>query len=132
MDEIEIEVETQNNASASETKIDISDKEHGEEIEKTPLKTKDDIFVKTEKHRKSIDQIIVSQYMDDTEYGSDDYVVTYSNEDNSVLGWSIKKNESQPDVYFKIDEFDALVYSTLRKKIVLLSDTMWDLRKYLF
>ncbi|CAB4387717.1 unnamed protein product [Rhizophagus irregularis] len=130
MDEIEIEVETQNNASASETKIDISDnmKEHGEEIEKTPPKTKDDIFVKTEKHRKSIDQIIVSQYMDDTEYGSDDYVVTYSNEDNSVLGWSIKKNESQPDVYFKINEFGALVYSTLRKKIVLLSDTLWNLR----
>ncbi|PKK67603.1 hypothetical protein RhiirC2_751506 [Rhizophagus irregularis] len=70
--------------------------------------------------------------MDDTEYGSDDYVVTYSNEDNSVLGWSIKKNESQPDVYFKINEFGALVYSTLRKKIVLLSDTLWNLRKYLF
>ncbi|CAB5367004.1 unnamed protein product [Rhizophagus irregularis] len=59
-------------------KIDISDiKEHKEEIEKTPSETKDDIFVKTEMHRKSIHQIFVSQCMDYTEYGSDDYVVTY-------------------------------------------------------
>ncbi|PKY53295.1 hypothetical protein RhiirA4_471419, partial [Rhizophagus irregularis] len=101
-----IEVETQNNTSASETKIDISDnmKEHGEEIEKIQSKTKDDIFVKTEMHRKSIHQIFVSQYMDNTEYGSDDYIVTYSKKDKSVLGWSIKENGPQPDVYFKIDE----------------------------
>ncbi|RGB31418.1 hypothetical protein C1646_670930 [Rhizophagus diaphanus] len=127
MDEIEIEVETQNNTSASETKIDISDnmKEHGKKIEKTPSKTKDDIFAKTELHRKSIDQIIVSQYMDD---GSDDYVVTYSINDYSVLGWSIKKSGSQPDIYFKIDKIDelALVYSILSKKIVLLY-TFFDL-----
>ncbi|PKY24402.1 hypothetical protein RhiirB3_438936 [Rhizophagus irregularis] len=66
-------------------KIDISDiKEHKEEIEKTPSETKDDIFVKTEMHRKSIHQIFVSQCMDYTEYGSDDYVVTYSDEDKSL------------------------------------------------
>ncbi|PKC13892.1 hypothetical protein RhiirA5_395985 [Rhizophagus irregularis] len=118
----EIEVETQNNTSASETKIDISDiKDHREEIEKTPSETKDDIFVKTKEHRKSISKIFVSQYMDDTEYGSDDYVVTYSEKDKSVLGWSIKENGPQqpdPDVYFKVDQivekneffFDEIIY----------------------
>ncbi|CAB5394988.1 unnamed protein product [Rhizophagus irregularis] len=124
----EIEVETQNNTSASETKIDISDiKDHREEIEKTPSETKDDIFVKTKEHRKSISKIFVSQYMDDTEYGSDDYVVTYSEKDKSVLGWSIKENGPQqpdPDVYFKVDQivekneffFDEL---QLHRKILL-------------
>jgi hypothetical protein len=103
----EIEVETQNNTFASETKVDIPDniKEHGEEIEKTPSETKDDTF---EEHRKSIERIFVSQYMDDTytyneEYGSDDYVVTYSIQDESVLGWTIKENGPQPEVYFKVD-----------------------------
>ncbi|GBC02522.1 hypothetical protein RclHR1_04660015 [Rhizophagus clarus] len=123
--------ETQNNTSTSETKIDISDniKEHWEEIEKIPSEKKDDTF---EKHRKSICRIFVSQYMDDTstynkEYGSDDYVVTYSSEDKSVLGWSIKENGPQPDIYFKIDEIDRidkleLDYSVLSKKILLLCD----------
>ncbi|PKY56327.1 hypothetical protein RhiirA4_476554, partial [Rhizophagus irregularis] len=102
---------------------------HEEEIEKTPPETKDDPF---EEHRKSIDRIFVSQYMDDTstyneEYGSDDYVVTYSIQDKSVLGWSIKENGSQPDVYFKIDKINKidelmLDYSVLSKKILLLRD----------
>uniref|UniRef100_U9V7G6 Uncharacterized protein n=1 Tax=Rhizophagus irregularis (strain DAOM 181602 / DAOM 197198 / MUCL 43194) TaxID=747089 RepID=U9V7G6_RHIID len=91
-----MEVETQSNTSASETKIDISDiKEHKEEIEKTPSETKDDIFVKTEMHRKSIHQIFVSQCMDYTEYG------------RSVLEWSVNVENNgpqQPDVYFKVDK----------------------------
>jgi hypothetical protein len=88
------------------------------------LETNDDIFVKSEKHRKSIDQILVSQYMDDEEYGSDDYVVTYSFEDKSVLGWSVnieKNGPQRPDVYFKVAD---LLYwgklQTLSKKILLL------------
>ncbi|EXX67194.1 uncharacterized protein OCT59_008701 [Rhizophagus irregularis] len=61
----EIEVETQNNTFASaETKIDIHDndniKEHRVETEKTPSEMKDDSY---EQHRKSICQILVSQYM---------------------------------------------------------------------
>jgi hypothetical protein len=65
---MEIDVETQNNTSASETKIDIHE---------------DNTY---EQHRKSICQILVSQYMDDegygsNNYGSDNYVVTYSRED---------------------------------------------------
>ena len=118
-----IEVETQNNTSASETKIDISDniKEHGEEVEKTPSKTKDDTF---EEHRKSIDQIIVSQYMDDTEYGPDDYIVTYSHEDKSILGWSVnfeKNGPQQPNVYFKVDQdLSNHYYIQLSRKILIL------------
>ncbi|CAB4392886.1 unnamed protein product [Rhizophagus irregularis] len=123
-----MEVETQNNTSASEMKIDIPDniKEHEEEIEKTPPETKDD---PVKEHRKSIDRIFVSQYMDTStyneEYGSDDYVVTYSIQDKSVLGWSIKENGSQPDVYFKMDKINKideymLNYSVLSKKILLL------------
>jgi hypothetical protein len=111
---------------ASETIIGISDdiKEHEEEIEKIPSETKDDTF---EKHRKSICQIFISQYMDYTEYGSDDYVVTHSEKDKSVLGWSIKGNGSQPDVYFKIDKIDEinkleLESSVLSKKILLSYD----------
>ncbi|CAB4412628.1 unnamed protein product [Rhizophagus irregularis] len=130
-----MEAETQSNTSASETKIDISDiKEHREEIEKTPSETKDDIFAKTEMHRKSIHQILVSQYMDDTEYGSDDYVVTYSDEDRSVLGWSVNVENNgpqQPDVYFKVDQINEIYrypLSTLSKKILLLStDCLIDL-----
>ncbi|GES82179.1 hypothetical protein GLOIN_2v1842993 [Rhizophagus clarus] len=102
--------ETQINTFASETKIDISDNTK-EEIEKISSETKDDIFVvKSEKHRKSIDRIIVSQYINEG-YDSDDYVVTYSREDKSILGWSvdIKKNgPQQPDVYFKVDQIDYL------------------------
>jgi hypothetical protein len=118
---------------ASDTIIGISDdiNEHEEEIEKIPSETKDDII---EKHRKSIRQIFVSQYMDDTEYSSDDYVVTYSEEDKSVLGWSIKGNGSQPDVYFKIDKMDKIareLEAVLSKKI-LLSYDYYNPCRYLF
>ncbi|GBC06599.1 hypothetical protein RclHR1_06950005 [Rhizophagus clarus] len=66
---------------------------------------------------------LFSQYIDE-EYGSDDYVVTYSEEDESVLGWSVnieKNGPQQPDVYFKIDKIDKidgwmLSYSVLRNR----------------
>ncbi|GBB92351.1 hypothetical protein RclHR1_00020054 [Rhizophagus clarus] len=87
MDEKDFKIEISNEIP-SETKDD-NIKKHEEEIEK---------------HKKSIFRIITSQYMNDTEYGSDDYVVTYSRNDDSVLGWSvnIEKNGYQPDEYFKI------------------------------
>ncbi|RIA90148.1 hypothetical protein C1645_849677 [Glomus cerebriforme] len=80
-------------------------------IDIPPSETKDVTFdgiKKHKKHRESINRIFVSQYMDDEEYGSDDYIVTYSHEDESVLGWSvnIEKNGYQPDVYFKIDKLN--------------------------
>ncbi|PKY58905.1 hypothetical protein RhiirA4_481214, partial [Rhizophagus irregularis] len=49
-----------------------------------------------EKHRKSIDHIFVSQYINDTDNEEyDAYVVTYSKDNNSVLGWyvNIEKNK---------------------------------------
>ncbi|GBB94860.1 hypothetical protein RclHR1_02430001 [Rhizophagus clarus] len=126
----EIEVESQIITSASETKIDISDniKEHGEEIEKIPSETKDE----TESHRKSISRIYVSQYMNDTspymnDISSDDYVVTYSREDISVLGWSVnieKNGPQQHDVYFQVDRIERYLYYfdyvLLSRKILLL------------
>ncbi|GES99663.1 hypothetical protein GLOIN_2v1784920 [Rhizophagus clarus] len=89
--------------------IDIPDniKEHGEEIEKI---SKDGIRKISEEHRKSICRIFVSQYMDDTtykyEYGSDDYVVTYSEEDESID---------------KINDLDELSF-ILNKKILSLNN----------
>src|SRR4051812_31138524 len=49
----------------------------------------------TQSHNgKNIDKIIVSQYIEDIS----SYVVTYSKEDNSILGWNIEKEgEQQPD-----------------------------------
>ncbi|GBB88933.1 hypothetical protein RclHR1_15550003 [Rhizophagus clarus] len=120
----EIEVETQNNTTASETKIDISNK-HEEEI--PSAETKDDTF---ENHRKSIRRIFVSQYMGDTSTYNED-IFTYSEKDKSVLGWSgniEKDGPKQPDVYFKIDkiggidgiEYLKLDHPVLSKKILLL------------
>ncbi|PKY40909.1 hypothetical protein RhiirA4_539200 [Rhizophagus irregularis] len=118
----EKEVETQNNTLTIEISNEISSE------------TKDDIFdnikeprKEIEKHKKSIDRIFVSQYMDDTStynevYGSDDYVVTYSKEDKSFLGWSVKNNgPQQPDVYFKADQIEDLnlrLGTLLSKKIL--------------
>ncbi|PKY31900.1 hypothetical protein RhiirB3_393647 [Rhizophagus irregularis] len=104
------EVETQNNTLTIEVSNDI------------PSETKDE---EIEKHKKSIYRIIVSQYINE-EYGSENYVVTYSRKDKSVLGWSIdieKNSPQQPDVYFKVDQIDDLFnslcdYAQLSKKIL--------------
>ncbi|EXX51430.1 hypothetical protein RirG_261790 [Rhizophagus irregularis DAOM 197198w] len=104
------EVETQNNTLTIEVTNDI------------PSETKDE---EIEKHKKSIYRIIVSQYINE-EYGSENYVVTYSRKDKSVLGWSIdieKNSPQQPDVYFKVDQIDDLFnslcdYAQLSKKIL--------------
>ncbi|PKY37491.1 hypothetical protein RhiirA4_450353 [Rhizophagus irregularis] len=104
------EVETQNNTLTIEVSNDI------------PSETKDE---EIEKHKKSIYRIIVSQYINE-EYGPENYVVTYSREDKSVLGWSIdieKNGPQQPDVYFKVDQIDDLFnnlcdYAQLSKKIL--------------
>ncbi|CAB4411306.1 unnamed protein product [Rhizophagus irregularis] len=116
----EKEIETQNNTLTIEISNEI------------PSETKDDIFdnikeprKEIEKHRRSIDRIFVSQYMDDTStYNDDLYVVTYSKEDKSFLGWSVntKNNGSQqPKVYFKADQIDNInlrLGTVLSKKIL--------------
>jgi hypothetical protein len=76
-----------------------------------------------EKHRKSIDRIFVSQYINDTD--NEDYIVTYSEENNSILGWyvNIEKNKHiQPksDVYFRLDQSYNIMSYMLCKKILLL------------
>ena len=77
-----------------------------------------------------INRIIISQYIED-----DPYVVTYSEEDDSILGWSVNIEEigQQPDVYFK---FDGCYYIDIRsfalyKKILVFSD-YYERCKYLF
>jgi hypothetical protein len=68
---------------------------------------------------KKIDRIIVSQYIED-----DPYVVTYSEEDDSILGWSVNIEEigqQQPDVDFKLDKNDKYYVNSsfvLYKKIL--------------
>jgi hypothetical protein len=67
-----------------------------------------------------IDEIIVSQYMEDEKC-----VATYSKEDNSIQRWSVdaKKNgKQQRDVYFKLDksyEIAEYIRFVLRKNILL-------------
>ena len=74
---------------------------------------------------KKIKEIIVSQYIED-----DPYVVTYSKEDNSILGWSvnIEENRQQPDVYFKLNIDYRINKFVLYEKILVFSYN----RKYLF
>ncbi|PKY57319.1 hypothetical protein RhiirA4_509646 [Rhizophagus irregularis] len=104
----------------------------------TLLEKKDDIFnnIKEHKegivnHKKSIYSIFVPHYMDDThiynaKYGPihDDYIVTYSYNDNSFLGWLVNNEENgpqQPDVYYKPDRPEVFVNSSsyvLCKKIL--------------
>ena len=52
----------------------------------------------------------------------DEYLVTYSKEDDSIHGWNIKENgQQQPDVYFKLDkDYDISSY-VLYKKILVFS-----------
>ncbi|CAB5376351.1 unnamed protein product [Rhizophagus irregularis] len=53
--------------------------------------------VNIQNHKESkIDRIFVSQY-------TNDYIVTYSKKDNSIVGWSIK-GQPQPDEFYKLDE----------------------------
>jgi hypothetical protein len=80
---------------------------------------------------KEIDRIIVSQYIED-----DPYVVTYSREDNSILGWSVNIEETgqqQPDVYFKLDKGYRIKLFVLYKKILVFSyNNGYSSGKYLF
>ncbi|CAB4426895.1 unnamed protein product [Rhizophagus irregularis] len=109
----------------SETKVNVFDntKEYNDEIEI---------------HKKSIDRIIISQYIDDTdnkEYDPilDAYVVTYSKDDNSILGWYVDiegNGQQQPNVYFKLDRLKKSDYNEMSfilcKKILFLCSEYFD------
>jgi hypothetical protein len=79
---------------------------------------------------KKTDRIIVSQYDDIS------YVITYSEEDNLILGWCVNVKEigeQQPDLYFKLDKPSSLF--VLYKKMLLCyidDGDDYKYRKYLF
>jgi hypothetical protein len=68
---------------------------------------------------KEIDEIIVSQYIEDN--SNPIFVVTYSEEDNSIVGWNIEKNGKQlPDnVYFKLGRSYDIRSFILYKRLLL-------------
>jgi hypothetical protein len=77
---------------------------------------------------KKIDEIIVSQY-------NDPYAVTYSKEDNSILGWLINIEENgqqRPDVYFKLGYQYRINKFVLYKKILVFDYGNGVFCKYLF
>ena len=121
----EIETETEN---AADTIVEISETKstqpHNGHVDISETKS-------DQPHNgKEIEEIIISQYIED-----DPYVVTYSKEDNSILGWSvnIEENGQQPDVYFKLDKDSYILEFALYKKILVFSygGTICD-GKYLF
>src|SRR5581483_9424061 len=81
--------------------------------------TESDILIRTKAHRENITRIIVSQYIDGQYVKDNDYVVTYSEQDNSILGWNINIEENgqqQPDVYFNFDQEYSIDSFVLYKK----------------
>ena len=115
-----------------ETTIDISlETKDDDDINNLSLETKDDILSRTKQHRESIDKIIVPQYVEDN------YVVTYSKKDNSLLGWTInieQNGQQHPDVYFKLDKSYNIYSFKLCKKTLIFCYKVdnFEYRKYLF
>src|ERR1043165_7955363 len=111
----EIETETEN---AADTIVEISETKstqpHNGHVDISETKS-------DQPHNgKEIYEIYVSQYIED-----DPYVVTYTNDDNSILGWSVNFEENeqqQPDLYFKLDERYYIRSFALYKKILVFSD----------
>ena len=123
-----------------ETAIDInslSSETKDDNINSLSPETKDEILRSSEQHRESIDEIIVPQYIDD-QYIENNYAVTYSKKDNSLLGWTInieQNGQQHPDVYFKLDKIDEpydIKSFKLCKKTLIFYYWDDDFRKYLF
>jgi hypothetical protein len=68
---------------------------------------------------KKIDKLIISQYIDGHNGGEDDsvVVVTYSKEDNSIVGWSIGENGQIPKITLKLYK-DYIKSFVLHKEIL--------------
>ncbi|CAB4437896.1 unnamed protein product [Rhizophagus irregularis] len=117
-------MDPENIESPEDTRLPIAD--HGfDDSTKVQMEATDNEDEKNkEKHRESIDRIFVSQYINDTD--NEEYVVTYSKENNSVLGWYVntenKNHRPKSDVYFQLDRlkksYDIESY-ILCKKILL-------------
>ena len=116
------------NGPSSELKSDISDilsrtKEHRENVDEIDISG----------HTENICEIIVSQYIDDQHVNDNNYAVTYSSDDKSILGWTvnIEENEQQqPDVYFKLDR--GIDLSVLCNKTFVFNYFGFGDGKYLF
>lgn len=93
--------------------------------------TKDGFPDNTKEHMKSISEVIIPEYMyitntNNKEYGPiyDDYVVTYSSEEQSFLGCTVnieKNGQQQPDVCFKHEQFNNISFiqsTALYKKLL--------------
>jgi len=126
-----IEIAIEINSLSSETKDD--------NINSLSSKTKDDILGRTKQHRESIDEIIVPQYIQymDDQYIEDNYAVTYSEKDNSFLGWTInieQNGQQHPDMYFKLDESYGIESFKLCKRTLIFCYKTNEnkYRKYLF
>ena len=110
-----------------ETAIDInslSSETKDVNINSLSSETKDEILRRTEQHRESIDEIILPQYIQymDGQYIEDNYAVTYSEKDNSLLEWTIyieQNGQQHPDVYFKLDQSNNIYSFKLCKKTLL-------------
>src|ERR1051325_12249987 len=82
-----------------------------------------DILSRTQQHRENVDEIIVPQYIHyiEDQYIENNYVVTYSKKDNSILSWKINIEENgqqHPDVdaYIKLDKSYTIWSFKLCKK----------------
>lgn len=86
-----------------------------------------------EKSGKGIEQIIISQYID-THSKEDNYVVTYSEEYNAILGWlaNVEENgQQQLDVYFNLNPPHKIYKFALYQKFLLLCyGNRFKFRKY--
>ncbi|CAB5380388.1 unnamed protein product [Rhizophagus irregularis] len=120
--------ELKGNMQELEDEIENHEKSIYRILKEIPKKEKDDLWNEIEYHKKSIYRIFVPQYMNDTS-SNDDYVVTYSYDHDSFLGWPInideknKLNELQPDVYVKLVPLNNLLpylddFVLLSKKIM--------------
>ena len=134
------EKKSQENATkAIETAICVNDKESTVEsaidVDGPSSETESAILSRTKQHRESIENIIVSQYIDDQNVNDNNYAVTYSESDNSFLGWTIniEENEQQSDVYFNLnlDQSCLIGISELHRKTLIFDYYYKDERKYL-
>src|ERR1043165_3326959 len=124
-----MEVEKENRVI--ETAIDIETK--SDEFGRTtqPYNEKEIIVTKNDRptqphNEKKIDQILVSKDLS--------FVVTYSKEDNSVLGWSVNIEENgqqQPGVYLRFDKHNNYNFELYNKTLLRTYRDDGKRRKYL-
>ena len=109
VDPIETAIDIHGLSSETED-ILIRTKKHRETIFNGLSSETEDILNRTKKHRENIERIIVPQYIDDQNV-KDNYVVTYSHEDHSIVGWEINIEENGPKLPVMYFELGDKIYS---------------------